>query len=365
MKRDLCDRGASLARLGEKADVLHDCEALTASSAPPDAVAAAAATTTTTSTAARKDLSRVRDYMRSLLPDRQHDDGSFGPLMLRLAWHNCGTFRKSDNSGGSNGCTMRFPAEQNDPENAGFASAAQLVNNVMAKFPDVLSRADVQILFGNVSIEAMGGPRMPFRYGRKDFTLEQARVRYPATDGCPFGDGAINPNGSRLPAADLWPNPACPHAADPRRREKPTIDAVRATFRRMGFDDKETVCLIVLGHQFGRCHPEVSGYEHPWYVFGPASWSIYPSGLGYLSAYSMGQYREMQSSAGKRQFNMSLGGGEPFMMLVSDMVLLWDDDFRQHLQYYDRHRTHFARDAVAVWTKLTELGCEGLLTPEA
>ena len=45
--------------------------------------------------------------------------------------------------------------------------------------------------------------------------------------------------------------------------EKPTIDSIRGTFTRMGFDAKETVCLIVLGHQFGRCHSDVSGNEHP------------------------------------------------------------------------------------------------------
>ena len=38
-------------------------------------------------------------------------------------------------------------------------------------------------------------------------------------------------------------------------REKPTIDATRGVFSRLGFDDKETACLIILGHQYGRCLP--------------------------------------------------------------------------------------------------------------
>ena len=50
------------------------------------------------------------------------------------------------------------------------------------------------------------------------------------------------------------------------------------------------------------------------------------------------------------------------MMLVSDMALLWDKDF-QWLIFYDRERRQFAVDAVAVWTKLTELGCEALTEP--
>ena len=32
-------------------------------------------------------------------------------------------------------------------------------------------------------------------------------------------------------------------------KEKPTIDAIRGTFGRMGFMDREAVCLIILGHQ--------------------------------------------------------------------------------------------------------------------
>jgi cytochrome c peroxidase len=311
-----------------------------------------------------KDLNQVRHYIHSLFKDYSHDDGSLAPLMLRYAWHSCGTFDAATNTGGSNGCTMQFSAEQEDPENAGFAKATLFIHKVLLRFPNFLSKADLHILAGTCAIESMGGPRIPFRYGRLDFTKKQAVARY-GNSGCPFGDGKFNPNGSRLPAADLGPNIKCPHSKDPALREQPTIEAVRNTFQRMGFNDKETVCLIVLGHQFGRCHPDVSGYEHPWYSFDPTHWNIYEHGLGYLSAYFMGRYQEVENSGGKvgkRQFNMSLGGGEPFMMLVSDMALLWDDDFRKHLRYYDRNRKAFLIDCQECWIKLTELGCEdGLL----
>ena len=126
----------------------------------------------------------------------------------------------------------------------------------------------------------------------------------------------------------------------------------------MGLSDRETVLLIVLGINLDAAI-WVSGYEHPWYVFDPMHWNVYENGLGYLSAYTMGRYVEENNSVGKRQFNMGLGG-EPFMMLISDMVLLWDDDFREHLLYYDRHRREFRKDAAAAWKKLTELGCSNL-----
>jgi catalase (peroxidase I) len=245
----------------------------------------------------------------------------------------------------------------------GFEKAHEVLHKIKEKFgDDFLSNADAIVLCGYVALEVMDGPRVPFSYGRLDFSPEQGIEKYgAATGGCPFGDGKFNPCGSRLPSADVGKRE---EYAEPRLREKPTIDAVRSTFQRMGFNDKETVCLIVLGHQFGRCHPEISGYQHPWYTFDPTHWNIYESGLGYLSTYIMGNYEEVLSSTGKRQFVMNFGGGEPFMMLISDMVLLWDHSFREHLLWYDKHRKDFRSDSAVVWKKLTELGCADMLTPE-
>lgn len=123
--------------------------------------------------------------------------------------------------------------------------------------------ADIIILAGHVAIEHTGGPAVPFSYGRRDFNVEEARAIHGAT-GCPFGDGKHNPKGSRLPAADLGPREGCAASASMAEKESPTIDAMRGTFDRLGFDDKETVALIVLGHQYGRCHGDASGFEGAW-----------------------------------------------------------------------------------------------------
>ena len=37
-----------------------------------------------------------------------YDDGSFGPVIVRLAWHASGTYDKETGTGGSNGATMVF-----------------------------------------------------------------------------------------------------------------------------------------------------------------------------------------------------------------------------------------------------------------
>jgi cytochrome c peroxidase len=64
------------------------------------------------------------------LADPAWDDGSWGPLYLRLAWHCCGTYSEACGNGGSNGGTMRFKVEQADPENAGLSPAIARLDTV-------------------------------------------------------------------------------------------------------------------------------------------------------------------------------------------------------------------------------------------
>lgn len=310
------------------------------------------------------DLYQVRRYLTGLIPYAEdHDDGSYAPLFIRLAWHLSGTYDQAKGNGGSNGCTLRLSAEANDPENKGLQKAFKLLAPCKAKFP-FLSWADLVCLAGTVAIEISGGPAIPFATGRKDYSVKEAETVYGSKFKCPFGDGKHNPHKSRLPPADLPPLTGVGEGASDAEREAPLIAAIRGTFRRMGMSDKECVCLILLGHQYGRCHADISGYEEAWYAFGPAHWSAYEGGLGYLSTYQFGGHQEVETRAGKRQFNLRLGG-RVFMMLPADKALWWDEEFRKHVMHYDRDRKAFKTDAAAAWKKLIELGCDGLLTPEA
>jgi len=45
------------------------------------------------------------------------------------------------------------------------------------------------------------------------------------------------------------------------------------------------------------------------------------------------------------------------MMLVSDMVLLWDEEFRKHLEVYAEDEDKLKEDFGNAFRKLTELGC--------
>ena len=54
--------------------------------------------------------------------------------------------------------------------NAGLPTVAcGLLKNISDKYcPDTLSNADLWVLAANISIEVMGGPKIPTRFGRKD-----------------------------------------------------------------------------------------------------------------------------------------------------------------------------------------------------
>ena len=66
---------------------------------------------------------KLRADIEEILPKPGYDDGSLGPLFVRLAWHASGTYDKATNTGGSNGATMRFKPELKDGGNAGLDQA--------------------------------------------------------------------------------------------------------------------------------------------------------------------------------------------------------------------------------------------------
>jgi len=112
----------------------------------------------------------VRSDLKELMISNQaFDDGSYAPLFIRFAWHNSGTFDKNKRNGGSNGGTMRFEKEREDPENAGLARCQDLLKPIKEKY-SFMSHADLYILAGCVAIESTGGPYIPFSYGRLDYT---------------------------------------------------------------------------------------------------------------------------------------------------------------------------------------------------
>lgn len=180
------------------------------------------------STAGARDYDAVRKAIAGLLDAEGYDDGSYGPVLVRLAWHCSGTYDAKTGTGGSNGAAMRFDPEASHGANAGLGLARSLLEPVKKKFPWI-SYADLYTLAGAVAIEEMGGPKIEWMPGRSDFV-----------------DGSASAKDSRLPDASQG------------------AKHLRAVFSTgMGFDDREIVALSG-AHSLGRCHADRSGFDGPW-----------------------------------------------------------------------------------------------------
>ena len=200
------------------------------------AVVIGAGITTVTAFAAESkpkvEFKEVKEAVKKILDEAGYDDGSIGPVLVRLAWHASGTYCATTKTGGSDGATMRFTPEAAHGANAGLAEARKRLEPIKAQFPG-LSFSDLWIYASYIAIEEMGGPKIPFRPGRSD---------KPNGEWC-------TPDG-RLPDADKGTKPA-------------TMSHMRDIFYRQGFNDQEIVALCG-AHALGRCHTDRSGYSGPW-----------------------------------------------------------------------------------------------------
>ena len=79
------------------------------------------------------DLPAVRSAIVELLDDDSYDDGSWGPVFVRLAWHAAGTYDNVTNTGGSEGATMRFRPESDWGANAGLHLARAKLEPIKAR----------------------------------------------------------------------------------------------------------------------------------------------------------------------------------------------------------------------------------------
>lgn len=79
----------------------------------------------------QQDYQKVYNEIAARLEEKDdYDDGSYGPVLVRLAWHASGTYDVQTGTGGSNGATMRFAPEKDHGANAGLAHARDFLEPV-------------------------------------------------------------------------------------------------------------------------------------------------------------------------------------------------------------------------------------------
>ncbi|CAH8329487.1 unnamed protein product [Eruca vesicaria subsp. sativa] len=165
-----------------------------------------------------KEINKARRDLRSIISSK-----NCAPIMLRLAWHDAGTYDAQSKTGGPNG-SIRNEEEYTHGANSGLKIALELCEGVKAKHPKI-TYADLYQLAGVVAVEVTGGPDISFQPGRKDSN--------------------VCPREGRLPDA------------------KKDFKHLKEVFYRMGLSDKDIVALSG-GHTLGRAHPERSGFDGPW-----------------------------------------------------------------------------------------------------
>ncbi|KAF4637145.1 hypothetical protein G7Y89_g947 [Cudoniella acicularis] len=261
-------------------------------------------------TPTQEDYQKVYNEIAARLEEKDdYDDGSYGPVLVRLAWHASGTYDKETGTGGSNGATMRFAPEGGHGANAGLVSARDFLEPVKAKYPWI-SYSDLWILAGVCAIQEMQGPIISFRPGRADKDI-----------------AACTPDG-RLPDASQGNK------------------HLRDIFYRMGFNDQEIVALSG-AHALGRCHTTRSGFEGPW-TFSP---TVVTNEYYKLLLSETWQWKKWN---GPKQLEDKKT--KSLMMLPTDMALVSDKSFKQYVDKYAKDEELFFKDFSAVVTKLFELG---------
>ena len=238
------------------------------------------------------DLAAVKADIAELLTTSQDwwpaDYGTYGPLMIRMAWHSAGTYRISDGRGGAGTGTQRFAPLNSWPDNANLDKARRLLWPVKQRYGAKLSWADLMILAGNVALEEMGFTTFGFGGGRADVWEPEEDIYWGPEDTW-LGDQRysgdrqlMNPLGA-VQMGLIYVNPEGPNGnPDPIAA---AID-IRETFARMAMDDVETVALIAGGHTFGKTHgagpADLVGRE-------PEGASLEEQGLGWTSAFGTGK----------------------------------------------------------------------------
>ena len=348
------------------------------------------------------DLAAVKADIAEMLTSSQDwwpaDYGTYGPLMIRMAWHSAGTYRIHDGRGGGGSGTQRFAPLNSWPDNANLDKARRLLWPVKQKHGRKISWADLMILAGNVALESMGFATFGFGGGREDVWEPEEGIYWGPeetwlADERYHGDRELADPLGAVQMGLIYVNPEGPNGnPDPVAAARD----IRETFARMAMNDEETVALIAGGHTFGKVHgaadadryvgrePEgasleeqglgwknsfgtgkgddtiTSGLEGAW-TTAPAKWdsNFFENLFGY-------EWELTKSPAGAFQWKPNDGAGEGTvadahdpserhapMMLTTDLALRFDPAYEPISRRFHANPDEFADAFARAWYKLT------------
>lgn len=284
----------------------------------------------------RKQLASLRSDLLKFI-----DDTNCNPILVRLAWHDSGTFDRTIKSfpqcGGANG-SIRFARELKHGANAGLKKAINYLQPFKSKYPEI-SWSDIIQLASVTAIEHAGGPKIPIRFGRLD-----------------------TENESQCPKEGNLPNAEAPF--DPNDKDCDAATHLRRVFYRMGFNDKEIVCLSG-AHTLGRAFAERSGTVSEGYGDKKATKFTKSDNIARndgKSGVGMSGGRSWTTdwlAFDSQYFNFSEYDDETrkqLLQLSTDKIIFVDPSFRKYTQLYAKDRNQWFEDYVNAHKRLSELG---------
>ena len=290
------------------------------------------------------DLAAVKKDLRDVMTNSQDwwpaDFGNYGPLIIRMAWHSAGTYRKGDGRGGAGRGQQRFPPVNSWPDNINLDKARRLLWPIKQKYGKKISWADLMILAGNVALESMGLKTFGFGGGREDVWEPDEDVYWgPESkwldDKRYSGDRDLENPLAAVQMGLIYVNPEGPNGnPDPIAAARD----IRETFDRMSMNDEETVALIAGGHAFGKTHG-----AGPTSDVGPAPEAapIEEQGLGWKSSFGTGKGDD------------TIGGGPE--VIWSQTPTKWGSNFFKNLFGYEWELTKSPAGAYQ-WRPKNEAG---------
>ena len=206
------------------------------------------------------DLDVLKKDIEAMLKNSQDwwpaDWGTYGGLMIRMAWHASGTYRVYDGRGGADGGQQRFQPLNSWPDNVSLDKARRLLLPIKQKYGRSVSWSDLMILAGNVSLESMGFETLGFAGGRvddweADTVYWGAETEWLANDKRYDKDGKLEKPLAAVQMGLIYVNPEGPNGnGDPLS----AAADIRESFGSMAMNDEEIVALIAGGHTLGKAH---------------------------------------------------------------------------------------------------------------
>ncbi|KAL5986044.1 L-ascorbate peroxidase 3 [Asimina triloba] len=253
-----------------------------------------------------KDVEKARRDLRALIANK-----NCAPIMLRLAWHDAGTYDVKTKTGGPNG-SIRNEEEYCHGSNNGLKIAIDFCGRsdkeVKAKHPKI-TYADLYQLAGVVAVEVTGGPTIDFRPGRRRL-LSSGQ------------DSLVSPKEGRLPDA----NQGHQHLRD--------------IFCRMGLSDKDIVALSG-GHTL---------------INQIISWVGTVAQPARCCLLEGAQPRWITQGRAHPERELLKGEEKGLLKLPTDKTLLEDPEFRRYVELYAKDEDLFFKDYAESHKKLSELG---------